>query len=125
MKKFCIITNSDKEAGMKAAEHIRQLLQGVGADCHILKNEPIGHSGQPRYTNEKYVPEGTECAFVLGGDGTMIKAANDFAVKFGKLNKQNQKYILGIEQAMLYAQGSEKTEKKQPKGKRGGRKDEF
>ena len=52
-------------------------------------------------------------------------AADDFALKFGKLNKQNQKYILGIEQAMLYAQGSEKEERKQQKGKRGGHKDEF
>lgn len=79
MKKFCIITNSDKEAGMKAAKYIQELLKGFGADCHVLKNEPMGQAGQPRYTNEKFVPEETECAFVLGGDGTMIQAANDLA----------------------------------------------
>ena len=45
-------------------------------------------------------------------------AANDFALKFRKLNKHNQKYILGIEQVMLYAHDSEKTETKQQKGKR-------
>lgn len=31
-------------------------------------------------------------------------AVNDFTVKFKKLNKKNQKYILAIEQAMLFAQ---------------------
>ncbi|MCM1219310.1 MAG: hypothetical protein NC548_32930 [Lachnospiraceae bacterium] len=42
-------------------------------------------------------------------DNTM--AVKDFTMKFKKLNKQNQKYILAIEQAMLYAQDSGDVEK--------------
>lgn len=52
-------------------------------------------------------------------EGTM--AVNDFTMKFKKLNKQNQKYILAIEQAMLYAQDSGE---KQEKEENGGQKDE-
>lgn len=50
-------------------------------------------------------------------------AVKDFNLKFKKLNKQNQKYILAIEQAMLYAQDSGE-EQKQEQGERGGQKDE-
>ncbi|MCM1232872.1 MAG: hypothetical protein NC489_22330 [Ruminococcus flavefaciens] len=47
-------------------------------------------------------------------------AVKEFTMKFRKLNKQNQKYILAIEQAMLYAQGSGDVEKEE----NGGQKDE-
>ena len=49
-------------------------------------------------------------------------AINEFSLKFQKLSEQNQKYILAIEQAMLYAQDSEKSVKKGHKKKRGGQK---
>lgn len=51
-------------------------------------------------------------------DNTM--AVKDFTMKFKKLNKQNQKYILAIEQAMLYSQDSGDVEK----DGNGGQKDE-
>lgn len=34
--------------------------------------------------------------------------ARDFAVKFSKLNESNQKYILAIQQALMFAQTSAK-----------------
>lgn len=49
-------------------------------------------------------------------------AVNEFSLKFQKLSEQNQKYILAIEQAMLYAQDSEISVKKRHKEKRGGQK---
>lgn len=52
-------------------------------------------------------------------EGTM--AVNDFTVKFEKLNKQNQKYIFAMEQAMLFAQDPD-GEKEQEE--RGGQNDE-
>lgn len=48
-------------------------------------------------------------------------AVKDFTLKFKKLNAQNQKYILAIEQAMLYAQDSGEEQKRE---ERGGQKDE-
>ena len=45
---------------------------------------------------------------------------NDFATKFGQLNETNRKYILAIQQALLYAQDAEKAEKEQLQECRGG-----
>ncbi|MCM1187014.1 MAG: hypothetical protein NC251_06265 [Lachnoclostridium sp.] len=48
-------------------------------------------------------------------------AVKDFTSKFKKLNKQNQKYILAIEQAMLFAQDSGDEKEREENG---GQKDE-
>lgn len=45
---------------------------------------------------------------------------NDFATKFDKLNEPNQRYIIAIQQALLYAQEQEAQEK-ETKGKRSRR----
>ena len=37
-------------------------------------------------------------------------AIKDFSEKFGKLTEQNQKYVMAIQQALLYAQNAEETE---------------
>ena len=38
-------------------------------------------------------------------------AVNDFNAKFSRLSGQNQKYIMAIQQALLYAQETENAEK--------------
>lgn len=43
------------------------------------------------------------------------QAVKDFSIKFGKLTEQNQRYIMAIQQALLYTQDSEKTEKQNQK----------
>lgn len=40
-----------------------------------------------------------------------VVTINDFNAKFSKLSEQNQKYIIAIQQALLYAQDSENAEK--------------
>ena len=37
-------------------------------------------------------------------------AVQDFSTKFVQLTEQNQKYVLAIQQALLYAQDAEKSE---------------
>ncbi|MCI9448565.1 MAG: hypothetical protein HFH36_14620 [Lachnospiraceae bacterium] len=56
-----------------------------------------------------------------------VLMASDFSMKFDKLSEQNQKYIMAIQQALLYAQAVEKDEKGQKKSKLylGGTKDGF
>ncbi len=56
-----------------------------------------------------------------------ILMVSDFSMKFDKLSEQNQKYIMAIQQALLYAQAVEKDEKAQKKSKLylGGTKDGF
>lgn len=46
-----------------------------------------------------------------------VLMASDFSMKFDKLSEQNQKYIMAIQQALLYAQAVEKDEKGQKKSK--------
>lgn len=38
-------------------------------------------------------------------------AVKDFSAKFVQLTEQNQKYVMAIQQALLYAQDAEETEK--------------
>lgn len=40
-----------------------------------------------------------------------VVTLNEFDTKFSKLSQQNQKYIIAIQQALLYAQDSENAEK--------------
>lgn len=40
-----------------------------------------------------------------------VVVANDFNAKFSRLSEQNQKYIIAIQQALLYAQETENTDK--------------
>lgn len=46
---------------------------------------------------------------------------NDFVVQFSRLSEHNQKYIIAIQQALMYAQESEKDTKKS--GVKGGKDD--
>lgn len=41
-----------------------------------------------------------------------VVTLNDFNTKFSKLSQQNKKYIIAIQQALLYAQETENAEKK-------------
>lgn len=43
-------------------------------------------------------------------------AVKDFSSKFGQLTEQNQKYILAIQQALLYAQDAEEEQEKKKEG---------
>lgn len=44
-------------------------------------------------------------------------AANEFTTKFNALNEPNQRYIIAIQQALLYAQEHEKSEKQKGEDK--------
>ena len=46
-----------------------------------------------------------------------ILMVSDFSMKFDKLSEQNQKYIMAIQQALLYAHAEEKDENAKKKSK--------
>lgn len=66
MEHFLIITNRHKDTGFKYTERIRDFLEKNGKTC-LLK------SGEEVLSFE--VPKEIECIIVLGGDGTMLRAA--------------------------------------------------
>ena len=74
MKHFIIITNRTKDKDLQVTNRIRDYLTAHGAECIVEEELPEEGSG---YTEAGCVPEDTECAIVLGGDGTMLQAAID------------------------------------------------
>ena len=77
MKRFCVITNRDKEDSNRKAVYIQENLEQKGGKCLILENRRVISEGVLHYTEADKIPEETECVLVLGGDGTMIQAAID------------------------------------------------
>lgn len=81
MQSFGIIVNGEKATGDKVAKQIVEKIESLGGRCVLLKHEEAHSTDSYYYTNEKQVPDDIECAFVLGGDGTMIQAAIDLVHK--------------------------------------------
>ena len=79
MDKFCIVTNRDKDEGLKVSNHIREYLEKEGKSCVIAKERS---EDDPLLVTRKHlsvIPEDTELCIVLGGDGTMLQAARSIA----------------------------------------------
>lgn len=74
MDKFCIITNRDKDKDFETTKSINDYLTSKGKRVSIVSGLS---SEQEGYTDISTVPKDTECAIVLGGDGTIIQAVND------------------------------------------------
>lgn len=74
---FCIITNSDKKDNYEKALDIKKYLEAKKCICTILENKMTQSAGIRHFTDINHINANTECAIVLGGDGTMIQAAID------------------------------------------------
>ena len=67
MKYFCVVAMSEKPEIAVAAEKIKKYLEDRGCVCSV-------NSG---YAKRENIPFETECAIVLGGDGTLLQAARE------------------------------------------------
>ena len=76
MKHFYVITNVQKDPEQKVAQWIQKYLQGRDVACTIQGEEecPLGSY---KSTNPEKVPADVDCVLVLGGDGTVLRAARD------------------------------------------------
>ncbi|MGB8450943.1 MAG: NAD(+)/NADH kinase [Anaerocolumna sp.] len=80
MDKFCVITNREKDTNLEITTRIVDYMNKNKKECILLDGQnPV--NCQNRFTDAKVIPDNTECAIVLGGDGTIIQAANDLAGK--------------------------------------------
>lgn len=77
MKRFCIITNNDKDANDNMARHIVDYLENKGCSCVVMENHKWKSGRIRHFTDVNQIADDVECAIVLGGDGTMIQAAID------------------------------------------------
>lgn len=80
MDKFCVITNRDKDENLEITTKIAEYMKQNGKIC-IFPDRSDSEDDAHYYTDVEAVPDDTECAIVLGGDGTIIQAAHDLAGK--------------------------------------------
>ena len=74
MKKFHITTNRQKDPTLAVTNSLREYLEKKGAVCTV---QSVNRKAGEKYDAHK-IPVGTECILVLGGDGTLIRAAGAF-----------------------------------------------
>jgi NAD+ kinase len=78
MNKFYIITNKLKDPDFARTHEIADYLKGRGAECICQgDSRPSEEQEDYLYTNADDIPEDTDAIIVLGGDGTLIRAARD------------------------------------------------
>lgn len=71
MERFYIITNLLKDKDFKITKEIEDYIVSHGRSCVLSQKDQEGH------ILPGSVPEGMDCAIVLGGDGTLIRAARE------------------------------------------------
>ena len=63
MNKFYIIANTDKDKDGSVSRNIGEYIQKNGRECRIK--------------GEQELPPDVDCVLVLGGDGTLLRAARE------------------------------------------------
>lgn len=112
MKNFFLITNKAKDPDGSYTERIAEYLKAHGAavSCAVFC----------RMAEHMEVPEKMECVIVLGGDGTLLKAARDMieyeipliGVNLGTLGYLAEVEVSSIEQALHMLLAGEYTQEK-------------
>ena len=64
MDKFYVITNAPKDKDLKTTNYIKACIESHGKECVLAVEHPE-------------FPKDTDCVLVLGGDGTLIRAARE------------------------------------------------
>lgn len=77
MKKFFIITNSEKDSDLETTLYIQDYIQKKGGTCQVQKESHSNLQGKYNYTDPMGIDKDTDAILVLGGDGTLIQAARD------------------------------------------------
>lgn len=73
MNRFLIITNKEKDKDFLVTKRIVAYIEKAGGTAVLS----AGLAAHGNIETKDAIPEDIECAIVLGGDGTIIQAAND------------------------------------------------
>lgn len=93
MKIFCIITNSYKDKEFFLTNKMKSYIELNGGVCHVI-------------TAGEQIPKTTEGIFVLGGDGTLIRAAgmaSEEDIPLIGVNLGHLGYLCELEEGNIYA----------------------
>lgn len=78
MKHFLIYTNRHKDRNMATANRIRSYLEEKGQKVSVrVMEEDWRESASPSEEQPAEIPPDADCMLVLGGDGTVLKAARE------------------------------------------------
>ena len=87
MDKFYVITNKSKDVTLEITKRIKEYLESKGKTC-VLSEDGLS------------LPKDTDCVLVLGGDGTLIRAARElhsFDVPILGINMGTLGYLTEVE----------------------------
>ncbi len=100
MKSFYIVGNSKKDENLRLSREIAEYLEAHGRSCALRSMDQEQAGSYEGYQD-------AECILVLGGDGTLLRAARELAGKkipFLGINLGHLGYLAEIEQQnMLHA----------------------
>lgn len=102
MEKFCILANKEKDENLLVTQKVQACLSGYGKQVSVLVDDFSEETGKCISKIE------ADCVLVLGGDGTLIRAANRllgtgipiFGINLGTLGFLTETGIAGMEQAL-------------------------
>lgn len=104
MRKFYIITNAVKDENLMLTKKICDYIQLKGGSCSYQVS--VDPEFGKRTLSLEQIPEGTECIFVIGGDGTLIRAARDtvrLKIPLIGVNHGNLGYLCELEEDTVCA----------------------
>lgn len=108
MDRFCIITNPEKDRDGLISREIKQFFEERGKICVLTEDIPLNHPApcsDVLRTDVSGIPVGTQCAIVLGGDGTFIQAAHDLrglGIPMVGVNLGTLGYLTEIEKKAMF-----------------------
>jgi len=95
MNKFCIIVNKDRDEQLELTGRVQDFLAAQGKQFAV-RMESLDTADAVW----KPIPNDVDCIIVLGGDGTMIRAANrllQYDIPIFGINAGNLGYLTGVE----------------------------
>ena len=101
MRHFFLIANHAKDENLEVTQEVAEYLRSHGAEAVIREGKGLGNK---RHTALSEVPGETECVIVLGGDGTLIRAAGDLVnlqIPFLGINLGTLGYLAEIDRASV------------------------
>lgn len=94
MDNFCIIVNKDRDEKLELTQKVQEVLTAQGKQFCVREESVVCKD------EFEPIPVDTECVIVLGGDGTMIRAANrlkELSIPMLGINAGNLGYLTGAE----------------------------
>lgn len=103
MKHFLIITNKHKDTDRKLTNELLAYIVKKGGTCHCFFSS--GDNVFAAAPTPSEIPPETECVLVLGGDGTLIRAAAmlvDVRIPLIGVNLGNLGYLCELEESNVF-----------------------